>query len=52
MLRVEAVAECMADHLVGQDPPMPGAGETAQAVGATRRVEDSLHASMMTIVPG
>jgi len=30
---------------------MPGAGKTAQAVVATCRLEDSLHASMMTIVP-
>jgi hypothetical protein len=30
---------------------MPGVGKTAQAVDATRRLEDSLHASMMTIVP-
>jgi hypothetical protein len=30
---------------------MPGVGKAAQAVVATRRFEDSLHASMMTIVP-
>jgi hypothetical protein len=30
---------------------MPGAGKTAQAVVATRRLENSLHASIMTIVP-
>jgi hypothetical protein len=30
---------------------MPGAGKTSQAVVAAGRVEDSLHASMMTIVP-
>jgi len=30
---------------------MPGIGKTAQAVVATRRLEDSLHASMMTILP-
>jgi hypothetical protein len=30
---------------------MPGAGETAQAVVATRRLENSLHASIMTIGP-
>jgi hypothetical protein len=30
---------------------MPGVGKTAQAVVATRRLEDSLHASMMTILP-
>ena len=32
-------------------PTMPGAGKTAQAVVATRRLENSLHASIMTIVP-
>src|SRR5262249_50188821 len=51
MLGVEAVAERMADHVVGHHPTMPGASKTAQAVVATRRLEDSLHASMMSIVP-
>ena len=51
MLGVEAVAERMADHLIGHHPTMPGAGEMAQAVVATGRLKDSLHASMMTIVP-
>src|ERR1700674_4639190 len=51
MLGVEAVAERMADHIVGHHPTMPGAGKTAQAVVATRRLENSLNASMMTIVP-
>ena len=51
MLGVEAVAERMADHVIGQHPTMPGVRETAQAVVATRRLKDSLHASMMTIVP-
>jgi hypothetical protein len=41
----------MGDHLVGHHPTMPGVGKTAQAVVATRRLEDSLHASMMTILP-
>jgi hypothetical protein len=30
---------------------MPGAGKTSQAVVATCCLEDSLHASIMTIVP-
>src|ERR1700674_5388749 len=51
MLGVEAVAERMADHVVSHHPTMPGAGKTAQAVVATRRLENSLHASIMTIVP-
>ena len=51
MLGVEAVAERMADHVVGYHPTMPGAGKTAQAVVTTRRLENSLHASIMTIVP-
>src|SRR5712672_1336835 len=50
MLGVEAVAEGMADHVVGHHPTMPGAGKTAQAVVAARRLENSLHASIMTIV--
>src|SRR5258708_35136641 len=51
MLGVEAVAEGMADHVVGHHPTMPGVGKAAQAVVATRRIEDSLPASIMTIVP-
>jgi len=50
MLGVEAVAERMTDHVVGQHPTMPGVGKAAQAVMATRRVENSFHASIMTIV--
>jgi hypothetical protein len=45
---VEAVAERMGDHVVGHHPTMPGVGKTAQAVVATRRLEDGLHAFMMT----
>jgi hypothetical protein len=51
MLRMEAVAERMGDHVVGHHPPMPSAGKMAQAVVATCRLEDSWHTSMMTIVP-
>jgi hypothetical protein len=51
MLGVEAVAERMSDHAVGHHPTVPGVGKTAKAVDATRRLEDSLHASMMTILP-
>jgi hypothetical protein len=50
MLGVKAVAERMADHLVDHDPTMPGVSKTAQAVHSTRRLEDSLHALIMTIV--
>ena len=32
-------------------PTMPGVGKTPQAVVAAGRLEDSLHASMMTILP-
>jgi hypothetical protein len=45
MLGVEAVAECMIDHVVGHHPAVPGVGKTAQAVDAPRYLEDSLHAS-------
>src|SRR6266566_1655513 len=44
MLGVEAVAERMADHVIGHHPTMPGVGKTAQAVLATRRLKDCLHA--------
>src|ERR1700674_2622866 len=50
MLGVEAVAERMADHVVGHHPTMPGTGKAAQAVVATRRLANSLHASIITIV--
>jgi hypothetical protein len=50
MLGVEAVAEGMSDHLVGHHPTMPGISETAQAVVATRRLKDSLHIYMITIL--
>ena len=48
MLGMEAVAERMGDHVVGHHPTMPGVGKTPKAVVATGRLEDSLHASMMT----
>jgi hypothetical protein len=51
MLGVETVAEGMADHVISHHPTMPGVGETAQAIVSTRCLEDSLHTSMMTIVP-
>src|SRR6516162_6467403 len=35
----------------GRHQRRPGAGKTAQAVASTRRLEDSLHASIVTIVP-
>jgi hypothetical protein len=50
MVGVEAVAERMGDHFVDHHPSVPGVGKTAQAGDATRRREDSLHASMMTIL--
>src|SRR5213593_4116852 len=50
MLGVKAVAERMGDHLVGHYPTMPGVSKTAQAVVATRRLEDGLHASIMAIL--
>ena len=51
MLRVKAVAERMGDHLVRHHAAVPGVGKTAQAVHATHRFKESLHASMMTILP-
>ena len=51
MLGVEPVAERMADHVVGYHATVPGVGKTAHSVHSTRRLEDSLHASIMTIVP-
>jgi hypothetical protein len=51
MLGVEAVAERVADHLVGHYPAMPGASKTSQAVVTAHCLEDSLHGTIMTIVP-
>jgi len=51
MLGVKAVAERVADHIIRHHPTMPGVGKTAQAVLATRRLKDCLHAFMMTTVP-
>ena len=48
---METVAERMADYFVGHHPTMPRLGEPAQALVATHRFEDSLHASMMPIAP-
>jgi hypothetical protein len=52
MLGVEAVAEGMADHFIRYDPTMPGASKPAQSVVAARRLENTWHASMMTILSG
>ena len=49
MLGVEAVAEGMGHHLVGHHATMPSIGKTAQAVASTRRLENSLHAGILTI---
>lgn len=51
MLWVKTVAERMGDHIVRHHPTVPGVGKLAQAVNAACRVEESLHASMMTILP-
>jgi hypothetical protein len=48
MLGMETVAERMADYFVRDNPTMPGSSKTAQEVDATRCLEDSEHASMMT----
>ena len=50
MLRVEAVAECMGDHVIRHDTVMPGFGKTAQPLVATRCFEDSLHEPMIAIL--
>ena len=50
MLRMEAVAEGMRDYFVGHHSTMPGSRETAQAVDASRCLEDGAHTFMMTSV--
>jgi hypothetical protein len=49
MLRMETVAERMADRIVGHHPMMPGVGKTAQTVNSTRCLEDTAHATIMTV---
>ena len=44
MLRMETVAERMADYLVGHRVAMPGSRKIAQAVNAARCLIDSAHA--------
>jgi hypothetical protein len=41
---VEAVAERVADHLVGHHPEVPGRGQAEHAGVATGRLVDALHA--------
>jgi hypothetical protein len=48
MLRVEAVAERMSDNFVGHHSAMPRVSKTPQAVIATGRLEDTLHAAILT----
>jgi hypothetical protein len=50
MLWVKTVAERMGDHLVCHHPTVSGVGKSAQAVNPTHGIEESLHASMMTIL--
>ena len=48
MLRVEAVAEGMADLLVGHYAAMPSLGKAAQTADSTCRLEDSGHVCIIT----
>src|SRR5690242_19998608 len=43
MLRVEAVAEGVADHVVVHYPTVPGLGQTTKAFAAASRFEHSAH---------
>jgi len=51
MLGVEAVGERWATNVIGHHATKLGAGKRARAVVLTRYLEESLHASMTTIVP-
>jgi hypothetical protein len=44
------LAERMGHDVVGHHPLMPRVSKTAQAVGDTRSLQDSLHVRMMTIL--
>jgi len=44
------MAERMGHDVIGHHPLVPGVSKTAQAVVATRCLEDSLHVPMMTIL--
>ncbi len=43
VVRVEAAVERVGDHRIGEHAHVPGVGERAEAVAATRRLEDRLH---------
>lgn len=47
VLRMEAVAECMADDLIGHHSIVPRFGQAMQAFMTTRRFESSAHVPMM-----
>jgi hypothetical protein len=49
MLGMKAVAECVADYIVGHHPTMPGVRKVLQSLVATGRFEYSAHGSMMTM---
>lgn len=49
MLRVETVAEGVADHLIRHYTTMPGIGKAADSLVAAGCFEDSLHGLMITI---
>jgi hypothetical protein len=51
MLRVEAMAEGVGNHFIGQYPAMPRPGKTAQADYATRGFKDRLHPFMIARLP-
>lgn len=52
MLRKEAVAERMTDHLVGCCPPMPRRGKATQALIAPGCLENGTHRMIITTIPG
>src|SRR5215831_12951784 len=49
VLRMEPVAERVADYLVGHHPAVPGFGEAVQALAATRGFVHALHSPTMNL---
>jgi hypothetical protein len=45
---MEAVAEGVADHLVGHHPDMPGLGQAKQTLGTAGSLAHALHDTIIT----
>ena len=49
MLRMEAMAECMGDHIIRHDTTMPGYGQIAETLNTTCRFINSFHGFIISL---